>query len=71
MHAGHEIALDELKRRLGRPGFVVVDVLPHATYVDGHIPRAVNLPLAQLRARAPVVLADRAADLAVYCGGPT
>ncbi|MBI1849309.1 MAG: rhodanese-like domain-containing protein [Planctomycetes bacterium] len=71
MNAELEITVDDLRRRVGRPGFVLVDVLPHASFVEGHIPGAVNLPIAELRARASVVLPDPSAEIAVYCGGPT
>jgi rhodanese-related sulfurtransferase len=71
MNAANEISLDDLRRRMGRPGFVLVDVLPHVSFVDGHIPTAVSLPVADIRARATIVLPDRKVDVVVYCGGPT
>ena len=35
------------------------------------LPRAVNVPLAELRERASAELPDRRREIAVYCGGPT
>lgn len=65
------ISRDELLRRLGDPTLVVVDVLGPENYAARHIPGAVNLPLADLPARAADVLPDRSAELAVYCASPT
>jgi rhodanese-related sulfurtransferase len=66
-----EISRDEIRRRLHDPTLHVVDVLASEAYQAGHIPGAVNLPLADLPERAADVLPDRAAEIAVYCAGPT
>ena len=48
-----EISRDELLRRLDDTSLTIVDVLPQASYVEAHIPRAINIPLEQIqRARA-------------------
>jgi rhodanese-related sulfurtransferase len=65
------ISRDELRRRLGDPTLVVVDVLGPENYAAGHVPGAVNLPLADLPERAAEVLPDRGAELAIYCASPT
>ena len=62
-----EISRDELVRRLHDASLTIVDVLPQASFVDAHIPRALNLPLEQVPARARELLPDLAADIAVYC----
>ena len=62
-----EISRDELVRRLHDASLTIVDVLPQASFVDAHIPRALNLPLEQIPARARELLPDLAADIAVYC----
>jgi len=67
----HEISYEELARRLHDPALAVVDVLPRESYESGHLPGALSLPLAEVRARAPEVLPDRLQEIAVYCGGPT
>jgi rhodanese-related sulfurtransferase len=62
-----EISRDELVRRLDDASLTIVDVLPQASYVETHIPRALNLPLEQIPTRARELLPDLAADIAVYC----
>ena len=62
-----EISRDELRRRLDDTSLTIVDVLPEASYVEAHIPRALNLPLEQIPTRARELLPDLAADMVVYC----
>ena len=64
----HEISRDELRDRLRDPSLTIVDVLPQASYVEAHIPRAINIPLEQIPTSAREMLPDLTADLAVYCG---
>ncbi len=66
-----EISLFELAARTKDSSLTIVDVLPATAYQQGHIPGAVNLPLAELRERAPAVLPHKHAEIAVYCGGFT
>jgi rhodanese-related sulfurtransferase len=66
-----EISREELYRRLGDASLTVVDVLPNEAYDAGHIPGAINLPLAELAARAPEMLPSRAVEIAVYCASFT
>ena len=61
------VSLDELRRRLQDRSLVLVDVLPRESYAGGHIPGAVNLPVAEISARAAAVLPDRNAEIVVYC----
>ena len=50
-------------------GLVVVDSRNDVAWAQGHLPRAVHLPTAQIRDRAPALLSrDRA--VVVYCWGP-
>jgi uncharacterized membrane protein YdjX (TVP38/TMEM64 family)/rhodanese-related sulfurtransferase len=59
----------ELNRRLDQqPGeFVVLDVRAPTEYAGGHIPRAKNIPLAQLSRRLPELDCFRDRRLAVVC----
>lgn len=66
-----EISLSELTARLKDPTLTIVDVLPASAYQQGHIPGAVSLPFAEISERAPTVLTDKHAEIAVYCGGFT
>ena len=50
---------------------VILDVLSPPTFAAGHIPGAMNIPVAELRERAPVELSDRSREIIAYCGGPT
>jgi rhodanese-related sulfurtransferase len=62
-----EISRDEIRRRLGDPTLLLVDVLPREAYAVEHISGAVNLPLAEVERHALQVLPDRTADIAAYC----
>ena len=63
-----EISREELLRRLKDSSLTIVDVLPQASFVEAHIPRAINIPLEQIQTRAREMLPDFAAEIAVYCG---
>ena len=63
-----EISRDELHRRLHDPSLTIVDVLPASSYAHEHIPGAINLPLEAIRDRAPDLLPNFNAEIAVYCG---
>lgn len=62
-----EISRDEIRRRLGDPTLLLVDVLPREAYAVEHISGALNLPLAEVEKRALQVLPDLTADIAAYC----
>lgn len=62
-----EISRDEVRRRLGDPTLVLVDVLPREAYAVEHICGALNLPLAEVERHALEVLPDRTADITAYC----
>lgn len=66
-----EISHEELKRRLHDPSLTIVDVLPAPSYAAEHIPGAINLPLADITSRASMLLPNRGAEIAVYCGSNT
>ena len=63
-----EISREELLRRLKDSSLTILDVLPQASYVEAHIPRAINIPLEQIQTSARELLPDFAAEIAVYCG---
>jgi rhodanese-related sulfurtransferase len=65
------LTLEDLRARVHDQTGIVLDVLPSASFATGHLPRAINIPVAELRHRAPAELPDRSRPIAVYCGGPT
>ncbi len=66
------ISRDELKQKIDRKDdFLLVETLPAATYHHAHLPGAINLPPDQVTQLAPTLLPNKAADIVVYCAGPT
>ena len=65
------VTLDQLRTRMRDHRVVILDVLSPEAYAHGHIPGALNIPVKDIRARAPVELPDRNQEVIVYCGGPT
>ncbi len=65
------VTRDEVAARLGRAGFLLVDVLSADSFASVHVRGALSLPLADLPDRAAEMLPDRAAEIVVYCGGFT
>lgn len=59
---------DELRARLERGDVILLDVRPAAEYRSGHLPGAISIPLAELRARLPELPRDR--EVVAYCRGP-
>lgn len=62
-----DISREEILDRLNDPTLTIVDVLPASAYETGHIPGAINLPVAEVEERAATLLPDPAAEIAVYC----
>jgi len=65
------VSRSELVAALRRGQAVLVDVLSPESYAAAHIDGAINLPVAQIPARAAAALPDRHAPIIVYCGSPT
>ena len=70
-HAYRVIAREEILARLQDPPLLLVNVMPKETFEAGHIPRSINLPVAEIENRARQVLPDMTREVAVYCSGPT
>jgi rhodanese-related sulfurtransferase len=69
-----DISRQEIFARRGDPTLLVVDVLPRESFLDSHLPGAVNLPVADIPASARGVLgdpADTSREIALYCASPT
>lgn len=62
----------ELQDRLdANPNLVLLEALPAKYYNDWHLPGAKHFPHDQARALAPVVAADKSAEIVVYCASRT
>jgi rhodanese-related sulfurtransferase/DNA-binding transcriptional ArsR family regulator len=62
------ITRKELVRRLRNSGVVVLDVRPEDEFALGHLPKAVNIPLRELKARLSQL--KRSQEIIAYCRGP-
>jgi len=67
----HLISREEILSRLQDPAFALVNVMPKETFESGHIPHSINLPLAEIEAKARQVFPTLSREISVYCGGPT
>ena len=70
-HANLVISREEILARLQDPALWLVNVMPKKTFEAGHIPRSINLPVAEIEECARQVLPDMTREIAVYCAGPT
>lgn len=62
------VSVDELQDRM-RSGLVtVLDVRPKEEYAAGHLPGAINVPLAELKKNVKKLPANR--EIVAYCRGP-
>jgi len=64
----YNITVDELKTRIDNKSdknFIIVDIRDNASYAQGHIPGAINIPLNELGYR--VFSLDKTKDIIVYC----
>jgi ArsR family transcriptional regulator len=62
------ITRKELMRRLRNGRVVVLDVRPEDEFALGHLPKAVNIPLRELKARLSQL--KRSQEIIAYCRGP-
>ena len=66
------IARDELKEKIDRGDqFLLVETLPEIAFHHAHLPGAINLPPDRVTESAPALLADKNAEIVVYCASPT
>ena len=62
------VSRDELMDRLRAGTATVLDVRPEDEFRQGHLPDALNIPLAQLEQRLAELPAD--GEIVAYCRGP-
>ena len=67
----NQIAREEIIARLNDPSLLLVNVMPKEAFDEGHIPRSLNLPLADIETKARQVFPEIGRELVIYCGGPT
>ena len=67
----HLISREEILSRLQDPAFALVNVMPKETFEAGHIPHSINLPLAEIEAKARQVFPVLSREINVYGMGPT
>ena len=64
------IPRDELLARARDGHVTVIDVRPPEEYAAGHLPGAVNIPLAELEQRLAELGQDKDQEIVAYCRGP-
>ncbi|CAJ5052918.1 ArsR family transcriptional regulator [Burkholderia pseudomallei] len=62
------VSRNELTARLADGLVTLLDVRPHDEFAQGHLPGALNIPLAALEARLSELPADT--EIVAYCRGP-
>jgi ArsR family transcriptional regulator len=61
------VSRDEIMRRMREGSVTVLDVRPTDEYADGHLPGAINIPIAAIQHRLSELPADR--EIVAYCRG--
>lgn len=62
------VAAEELMARLKEGLVTVLDVRPPEEYAQGHLPKAINVPLSELESRLDEL--PRSREVIAYCRGP-
>lgn len=62
------IGMDKLKQKLEKDEVTLIDVRPNEEFKQGHLPKAVSLPLIELRSNIGSFNSDK--DIVAYCRGP-
>jgi rhodanese-related sulfurtransferase len=70
-HADRVISREEILARLQDPTLLLVNVMPKETFEAGHIPRSINLSVAEVENKARQFLPDPEREIIIYCAGPT
>lgn len=62
------VAFDTLEQRMADGLVTLIDVRPQDEFANGHVPGALNIPLAELKARLGEI--PTGLDVVAYCRGP-
>ena len=65
------ISRQEVLARLRDRALAIVNVMPRDSFEAGHIPGSLNLPIADIDAKARQLLANMNQEIVIYCAGPT
>jgi rhodanese-related sulfurtransferase len=65
------ISREEILARLENRALVILNVMPKETFADGYIPGSINLPVAEVEAKARQLISNFNQEIAVYCAGAT
>ncbi len=68
---GTEHLTISLLNRLQDRALVIVNGTPKESFVEGHIPGSINLPVADIESEARQLISNPSQEIAVYCAGPT
>lgn len=64
------IGREELQQAIANGEVSVIDALPAENWAKQHLPGALNLVEADVEAKAPELLPDRATAIVTYCSNP-
>lgn len=64
------IDADQIRARLHDPTCTLVNVMPQSSFLAGHIPKSINVPVAVMGTEAPRRLPNLHQDIVLYCAGP-
>ena len=62
-----QISREELQTRLRSSSIKLLDVMPAASYAEGHIPGALSIPLERIADEVRALIPDPNAEIVVYC----
>jgi len=62
------ISSKELMERLNKDEVTLIDVRPKEEFLSGHLPKAISIPLKELKEKSSELLSGR--EIVAYCRGP-
>ena len=67
-----EYSIEDLHHKLFESGerLYLIDTLPHASYVNRHLPGALSVPLEDVAAHAAALIPDKGVEVIAYCSSP-
>jgi sulfur-carrier protein adenylyltransferase/sulfurtransferase len=66
-----EVSVEDVKRRIAKPGATLLDVREKDEFRDGHLDGAISLPRGFLEMRVEDTVPDKHTPIVAYCGGGT